>query len=1164
MSGRRWRRALWHLRNGGVEGFRDFRRRSKSEADSSRLVDPATGEDEHSDAVTLSVVIPAFNASEHIEACLSSILGQKDVALDVIVVNDGSTDDTVEKVRRCSDGDSRIRIIEGTNEGPARARNRGIEAARGTYIAFADADDELLPGGYSSMIDSLERTGSDIATGSYIRLGKTGRSRPKLTARVHSRQRLAVRLDDMPELLEEPVLWNKVYRRDFWNRHVGVMRGFSNYEDQEPVYRALVGAAAIDVLTDDVYAWRLAEGRETRSQRKAEITDLQAKLEVIDALRAVLDHASENVLERAYSIWMGTDLSMHAQFLDTAHKRFRATLCNAANDLRRSMPRSAWTLIPAQERLYMWIVGNGRLDDIEEILGTRAEETTAVPLEYVDGTWFVAPTYVGRLETKVPKCLLRARQVDFVPQLRIRNARWTDEQVIELQGCAFIPGIDPSDVDVHIQGVMDGSVVFDSTVDHVNDNRVDLEVDDPWRSYSLGGFRARIDLTHLNDLSPRGILLTGRFDITDAQFHVAAQSTAVVGMIAPSPVVGSRRVTVVADEHAELSIQAVRMPTRPILAKQVSCRGRDVTITLDGFTEVKSLTVHGAGMTTTLSAQGRSIFTGTLPELPEKYSAGGERLWKALARTTDDHTIPVHHAAVDYLLPDTSSVRLSPNLAGEVRLSQRARRVTITGATNDRDRLLLTGRIDPPEKLAVVLRSSDQILAPAEYSRHADGTFVAVYDLTATGAEGGKVASMSGGYHVRFGESAEEADGWARSADKLAIRPVDCFTEWNTLRVEARPSEAVAITASPPWSAQERTKAGRFALRTKDWGQLQAGIVFESYNGKSANDNPRALFDAIRGERHDIPLYWSIRDRRVDVPEGGIPVVEGTADWHRVLATSRVWINNNNFPYYVRKRPGQFYLQTWHGTPIKKLLLDITPRKVPLTYRRVMRDEVSQWDLLLAQSEKAAIRLRTSLGYEGDIAVGEQPRNDRLLRGLSRKDDIRKLLGLGADESVILYAPTWRNADRQGRTLRWSELLDPQSIAKEAGARVLIRAHHVARPERTDLTGAKDVSAYPHVEDLMAVADILVTDYSSIAYDFELTGGTTVHYVPDCTSYERERGLYPDCLQGRDVAEDYSQLIEFVAVGLTKERRSPACDRQGQFTHELARLVRERALTSEI
>src|SRR5699024_1677771 len=113
----------------------------------------------------------------------------------------------------------------------------------------------------------------------------------------------------------------------------------------------------------------------------------------------------------------------------------------------------------------------------------------------------------------------------------------------------------------------------------------------------------------------------------------------------------------------------------------------------------------------------------------------------------------------------------------------------------------------------------------------------AVYDLTTSGAEGGKVAALAGGYHLKYGESTNQVDNWARAAGKLAIRPVDCFTEWNTLRVEARDSGAVSVLASPPWSASERSKYGRFQLRNNDWGQLTDAIVFESYNGKSTNDN---------------------------------------------------------------------------------------------------------------------------------------------------------------------------------------------------------------------------------------------------------------------------------------------------------------------------------------
>ncbi|GGC48667.1 glycosyl/glycerophosphate transferase teichoic acid biosynthesis [Brevibacterium sediminis] len=1120
MSGQQWRKALWHLRHGGVEGFKEFRRKRESELNSTRTSTVGPPIEDGTDTPTLTVIVPAFNASDFIDRCLKSILSQSGVSLEVIVVDDGSTDETVEKAKQHSHGAQPVTVLTGPNEGPARARNRGVDEARGKYITFADADDEVLANAYATLVDSLERTGSDIATGAYVRVGSAGRSRPKLTARVHARQRLAVRLDDMPELLEEPVLWNKVYRHDFWNRHVGEMWGFSNYEDQEPVYRALVGAAAIDVLTNDVYAWRLADGRDTRSKRKAELSDLQSKLEVIEVLRETLHHSSGHVVEQAYAIWMGTDLAMHAEYLDTANKRFRKTLCDAARVLRKSMPKGAWKLMPAQERLYMWIVASGDLDDIEEVLGTRMEETRAVPLELADGTWMVAPTYLSRLKTDVPQRLLKAQSVDFKPVVIVRNARWISEQQIELQGCAYIPGVDPGRTTFRMQGVMDGATVLDCAVETRNDNRVDLDVGDPWRTYEAGGFTVAIDVSGLGDVSPRGIDLIGSFEIEGNHLQVPAVSTAVVGMIAPSPIRDSGRMTVVADDRSELSIRPVAMPTDPVVVKNVDFRGRDVTVTVDDSANVRSLTMRAAKHDIQLKPQGPSIFTATLPELPEQFRSKGERQWKLTAMTRDDHDVDVYHSAVDYLLPGTSCVRLAANSAGKVRLAQRFRRVTVTGATNDRDRLLIIGRIDPPEKLKVVLKSSEQTIEPAESAFHADGSFTAVYDLTTTGAEGGTVAALSGGYHVRFDSSPDTSKSWARVAGKLAIRPVDVFTEWNTLRLEGRASGSVAITASPPWSPKERTKFGRFALRERDWGPIREGILFESFNGKSCNDNPRAIFDAVLERDLRTPLYWSVRDRTVEVPPGSIPVVEGTGVWHRALATSQSWVNNNNFPYYVRKRPGQFYLQTWHGTPIKRLLWDIPRRKVSLSYRRIMKTEVPQWDLLLAQSASAVKNLRSGLGYQGRIALGQYPRNIRLFADCSedRSRSLRKELGIPAGRKVVLYAPTWREMHRNGSRTAWGGCLEPGRLAIRTNTTVLVRAHHMTDSETCSADHVVDVSRWPHVEDIFLLADVLVTDFSSIAFDFAVTGKPVIHHMTEARAYARERGMYDHW------ANEYSQL----------------------------------------
>lgn len=1143
MSAQQWRKALWHLRHGGIEGLRDYKRKSKSLHGPSDDSAPAKRASLALDRPTLSVVVPTFNASDFIEKCLRSILAQEGITLEILVVDDGSNDDTAEKAKQVAERDDRITVITGPNSGPAIARSRGAKAARGDYLAFADADDEVLPSAYATMVGSLERTDSDIATGSYIRIGTMGRSRPKLTARVHARQRLAVRLEDMPELLEEPVLWNKVYRRDFWDRHVGPMKSFANYEDQEPVYRALSGAAAIDVLTVDVYAWRLADGRNTRSRRKAKLTDLRAKLEVIKALGNVLEHEPDNVRTHACAIWMGTDLAMHAEYLDTASKRFRKALCSATNDLKKAMPRRAWKLIPAQERLFMWVVATGRLDDIEEILGTRLEETTAVPLEYADGRWNVAPTYVNRLETRLSSRLLRARQVDFRPVVLVRNARWVSEGILELQGCAYIPGIDPSELDVRIQGVMDGATVFDLPVDSRDDNRVDLEAGDPWRSYAAGGFRVRIDIREIDDVSPRGIDLFGVFDARDTRLKSPATSSTVVGMIAPSPMLAGQRVTVIADEHDELSIRSVAIPAVPVVAKNVSVHGGRITVTLSSDADVRMLELVHRDSVHKLAAQDRSIFSGALPSLPDRHMAGGELIWTLRAHKVDGKVEDVYYDSVDYLLPDTGKARPEPDIDGKVKIAQRAIRVSVTGASSDRDRLMLAGRVDPPQRIEVVLKSSEQTIVPAETTLHADGGFTTVYDLTTTGPEGGTVAAMSGGYYLRYGSSTAEAEGWARVAGKLAIRPVDCFTEWNTLRLEGRESGAVAVTASPPWSSQERTKYGQSVLRVRSWGPVASGVVFESYNGKSANDNPRAIFDAALHGRDDIPLYWSVRDRRVDVPDRGIPIVEGTAAWHKALATSSVWVNNNNFPFYMRKRPGQYYVQTWHGTPIKRLLWDIPRRKVPLTYRRLMASEVPQWDLLLAQTEDAAENLRTGLGYNGQVEVTEYLRNRRLLTAVQTPEATRERFGIPATRRLVLYAPTWRNKHRAGQGMEWDARLDLHALAKATDATVLVRAHHNTKTatHQWDNSCVIDVSDWPHVEDLMGIADVLITDYSSIAVDFMITGRPVVRFIPDESGYMRERGVYAnaDKSTGDGLARDLDSLVKLVDELETTSAQSP-------------------------
>ena len=199
-----------------------------------------------------------------------------------------------------------------------------------------------------------------------------------------------------------------------------------------------------------------------------------------------------------------------------------------------------------------------------------------------------------------------------------------------------------------------------------------------------------------------------------------------------------------------------------------------------------------------------------------------------------------------------------------------------------------------------------------------------------------------------------------------------------------------------------------------------------------------------------------------------------------------------------------------------------------------MDRQVPQWDLLLAQSPQAARRLQQALGYRGPVRVGEYPRNVRLLGGAEVRRRVRHELGIAPGQLVILHAPTWRESLRPSTGAAGCAAahgpgpvgaLDGPRLAELLDAVVLMRSHHMNRSGC--VPGMIDVSGYPSVEELMLAADILVSDYSSIFFDFALTGKPAVVYAPDLASYrDVERGLYGDWPlgSGLPVAVDHDEL----------------------------------------
>ncbi|UNK57281.1 CDP-glycerol glycerophosphotransferase family protein [Pseudoxanthomonas daejeonensis] len=296
-------------------------------------------------------------------------------------------------------------------------------------------------------------------------------------------------------------------------------------------------------------------------------------------------------------------------------------------------------------------------------------------------------------------------------------------------------------------------------------------------------------------------------------------------------------------------------------------------------------------------------------------------------------------------------------------------------------------------------------------------------------------------------------------------------------------------------------------------------VLYESFHGDSVSCNPLAVFRAARERLAGRGLLhvWAVKPHAA-IPEdlAAMPdvvfVQHGSPLYARYLATAGWLVNNNTFmPYFVR-RPEQRYLNTWHGTPLKKLGIDI-PGAL-FDHKNALRNllqatHVAMPNAFTRKTLLASMQVEDVIGAR--IADTGQARIDLMLGAdAEARARLKARLGLAADAKVILYAPTWRGS-LDGASL--DAALVSEAIARLAGhgARVLFSGHHmVARTLGPLPDGAMAVPAGMDITELMSVVDVLVTDYSSILFDFLPSGRPVLLYVPDLEQYRRERGLYLD------------------------------------------------------
>jgi CDP-glycerol glycerophosphotransferase len=297
-------------------------------------------------------------------------------------------------------------------------------------------------------------------------------------------------------------------------------------------------------------------------------------------------------------------------------------------------------------------------------------------------------------------------------------------------------------------------------------------------------------------------------------------------------------------------------------------------------------------------------------------------------------------------------------------------------------------------------------------------------------------------------------------------------------------------------------------------------VVFESGVGLQYADSPRYIYEELVRRGNDLTMIWAYtghipgRDLNTKVVERLSPA------YFYHLGRSLYWVNNQSFPHYVHRRPGGVYVQTWHGTPLKRMLHDLDQvfgRDSGYVGRATTA--AAQWSLLVSPSPFATKAISSAFHYHGKVLEAGYPRNDLFYRSdrdeLARR--VRRRLGIRDDQRVVLYAPTFRDDQTVGNRFWFSLPFDLARFHERMGDDVvlLLRMHVLVAagleipPELASTV--LDVSKYPEIQELFLASDVLVTDYSSVLFDFANLRRPMVFFAYDLPTYrDKLRGFYLD------------------------------------------------------
>ncbi|MQA97717.1 MAG: glycosyltransferase [Streptosporangiales bacterium] len=1113
----------------------------------------------------LGVVVAFPEGEPHLAECLDSLARQSAADLGVVMVpytmaaarpdaeaaDEGPAEALVDDARRglavaeaMAARDRRFTLLDKGAPDLGAARELGRGRVDGEYIAFADGGDALPGYAYTYLLEGLRSGRCDFATGNVYRFNELG-TRPSGPHRdAFPDEMRGTTIAAHEDLARDRLVTNKVWRREFFED-----AGLRVAAEHPELAVAMTGhflARSVDVLPAPVYYWRDAPV----PPPAPDVPSLDRHVSAIRELSELLAETRPGLRGLWDLTVLRRDLRVYLQALDEASEEYSEHFFERVAAYLDSADPQALAALPAIDRLKWHLARGGRRTELVEVLtfSKSVEMRNARAVRY-GRHFYGAYPFLDDPAAGVPREVYRLDD-----ELRLRqkteNVFWRDGKLI-IAGRAGIKYLRSSRRWYQ--------QMFAVLVNAETGRRVPI----PVKTLRAAEYRlpnvpeaARHDWGGFEIVVDPAKLRIGKWGRAEWRVELFVLNRGVLRrQIIGRPVTGPAQRPGYQEVGDGVWVRPMWSPANdlvlhvePLAAHVDGHRLAGDVLELTGRTAVTGpaelrLRREEAGVTrrypVTFGDDG--AFTVRIPEeeLRDEEPPGDGGLaraarWQAVLE-------PAEGSPVRVVLPDAlpeqrylvgdEEVVVKRTYAGHLELQAGVARPVIDTSGWEGAELRLAGGYETGGEAdttvtGMVLRARGRNEEHVVPVAHDGSRFEVRFAPTAIPTPGGELPLGAGTYTflARVDRGGVINDVPAELDHDFVERlPQEITAGTRTLTFADLGHDTPVLKVGTDLASAERGRFAQRTLREETYPSLRHApvkdeIFFDSYTGRQYSDSPRVIYEELVRRGQEVPASWLVRDGQVNLPEGLAPVRHQGTEWYEKLARARHIVTNSRQTTWFEKRPGQTVVQTWHGSMLKRIGFDIERvRGKARDYHEKLAFEVKQWDYLISPSPWATPILRQAFRFEGEILETGYPRNDIFFS--PEKDalaaTVRARLGLPADKKVLLYAPTWRD-DKYYSPGRYKlDLqLDLQRMYETLGDEYVLMVRRHPRivdrvPQVADFV--HDVSLYPEIMELFLVTDVLITDYSSMMFDFANTGRPMLFFTYDLEAYrDNLRGFYFD------------------------------------------------------